>query len=207
MLRRNATGIALGSVAALALLVVLTPTGRAIAQETRAVLVEVVNTPDVNVRAPVLIGNAPSSPVPVFDVHGSPSAREPFRAQLLCSSTSLSCVDSLTVPAGKLLVIETYSGHCNAPFTTTAILSNIEIPHSDGSVAKFYFPMEQSISGGTLAGRHHALTSAVRLYADPATEVSFHFVRNAGAVSFWACEASISGMFLPCGLGAACTVF
>lgn len=208
MQRPKTTLIALGSVAALAMLVVLTPTGGAIAQETRALLVEVVNTPDVNVRAPVLIGNAPSAPVPVFDVFSSSSAREPFRAHLLCSSTGLGCSDKLTVPAGKLLIIETYSGHCNAPFTTTTILSSIEIPHSHGSIAKFHFPMEQSVTGtGALVGRHHALTSAVRLYADPATDVTFEFVRNVGAVSTWVCEASISGLFLECGLGTGCTVF
>ena len=75
-------------------------------------------------------------------------------------------------------------------------------------MATFHFPMEPSVTGaGTISGRHHALTSAVRLYGDPATEVSFHFARNAGAFSLGACEASIRGLLQECGLGAACTVF
>lgn len=207
MRKRKATFIALGSAAVLALSITATPMGRTLAQETRAVLVEVVNTPNVNLSGPVTIGNAPANPVPIVDVFSSP--RQPFRAHLSCADNSMICgADPLTVPAGKLLVIETYSANCNAPLTVTAVRASIVIPQAQGSPATFYFPLQLSFVGfGPLggSGRHHALTSAVRLYADPSTEVSFQFVRSIGTFGVMACEASISGLLLDCP-GPVCTV-
>lgn len=182
MQKLKKVGAALGALALLALLVALTPPGRAIAQDARVLLVEVVNTPNVNLNQPITIGNAPANPVPVVSV-GLP-ARQPFLASLFCTDLQgfASCSDTLTVPPAKLLLIETYSANCITSTVTPAVRSTIEIPGLTGN-AQFFFPLERSIAGASFApGRNHAMTSAVRVYADPGTEISFAF-RGARPVS------------------------
>jgi hypothetical protein len=100
MPRFRKTLIGAGAVALTGLAAALTPVGRAVAQEAR-LLVEVVNTPSVNVAnaprvqsaqsgawnvgvdGPVTIRNSPAHPVPIVNV-GS-GAREPFHEYLSAS--------------------------------------------------------------------------------------------------------------------------
>jgi hypothetical protein len=197
--------ITVGFVVLLAVVITLTPTGGAIAQGMRAVLVEVVNTPDVNVNGAVTIGNRPTNPIPILDI-GRP-AREAFGARFFCLGID-DCTETLTVPAGKLLVIETYSANCGTgPDISVAVRSSIEIPQATAfSPRQFFFPLERSVLapvgfGGL--GRHHEMTAAVRIYADPGTEVSFGFRKSPGGSGF-VCEASVSGLLSHCGTGFVC---
>ncbi len=211
--------LATASIAAVALVMALTPTGRAVAQGTTALLVEVVNVPQVNVaNVPrvqssqsgswtVAIGNSSRDPVPILDV-GSP-ARQTYRARIPCISTSGNvCTVTLTVPSGKLLVIETYSAFCGTEITTGAVRSSIAIDESVGPPSQFFFALEPSIFAGVGLGglgRHHVITAQLRLYADPGTEVSFGFWKNSPGSTLW-CEASISGVLADCGSGPGCPV-
>lgn len=220
MLRFRKSLIGAGTIMLGGLLVTLTPAGRAVAQDAGVLLVEVVNTPAVNVAnsprvqssqsgswnvgvdGPVTIGNTPINPVPILNV-GSP-AKEPFNDYHLCLSFSGNfCSETLSVPFGKLLVIETYSANCGTETTTTAVRSTIEIPASGGGLpSQFFFPHDLNILGpvglGGL-GRHHSVTSAVRLYANPGTDLTLRFQKSP-AGSLLHCEASISGFLAACSL-------
>jgi hypothetical protein len=207
-----------GAVALTGLAAALTPAGRAVAQDAR-LLVEVVNTPSVNVAnaprvqsaqagswnvgvdGPVTIGNSPAHPVPIVNV-GS-AAREPFHEYHLCLSFSGDvCGETLSVPAGKLLVIETYSADCGTQTITTAVRSTIEIPATGGGPpSQFFFPHDLNIIGPVGfggPGRHHSVTSAVRLYANPGTDVTLRFHKSPTG-SLLHCEAAISGFLAACG--------
>jgi hypothetical protein len=196
---RTRTVGAVGFVGVLGVLAALTPAGRAIAQDTRALLVEVVNTPDVRVSGPVTIGNGPANPVPIVDLAGS--ARQPFRAHFFCI-TLTTCTETLAVPTGRLLLIETYSANC-AMDPAVKARSSIEIPNPDNPLLeplKFFFPLELSVIapagfGGSV--RHQEMTAAVRLYADPGTQVSFRFTKSPTSQAM-VCEGAISGLLLDC---------
>jgi hypothetical protein len=211
--------LAAASIGAVALVMALTPTGRAVAQGTTALLVEVVNVPQVNVaNVPrvqsaqsgswtVAIGNSSRDPVPILDV-GLP-AKQTYRARVLCIATSgNTCTETLTVPSGKLLVIETYSAFCGPGTSTGAVRSSIAIDESVGPSSEFFFALEPNIFGGVGLGglgRHHVITAHLRLYADPGTEVSFGFWKNPTGSTLW-CEASISGLLADCNSAPGCPV-
>jgi hypothetical protein len=100
-------------------------------------------------------------------------------------------------------VIETYSADCGTETITTAVRSTIEIPATGGGVpSQFFFPHVLNIIGPVGfggPGRHHSLTSAVRLYANSGTDVTLRFHKSP-AGSLLHCEAAISGFLAACGL-------
>jgi hypothetical protein len=195
MLRFRNALITVTTIAIVGLFGALTPAGHAIAQDARALLVEVVS--------PVTIGNAPSNPVPILDIYSS--ARHVFRAHFVCQAFTYDfCSESMTVPAGKLLVIETFSADCTTDTITPAARASITIPQSVvGGPSEFFFPLVSTITapvGYTGLARHFNTTAAVRLYADPGTEIRFGFHKSP-AGSNLICEASISGLITDCGAG------
>jgi hypothetical protein len=223
MLRFRNALIATAALALVGMAAALTPSGRAVAQETRELLVRVVNTPDVNVanspsvhsvqagawnvgvNGTVTVANASNNAVPIVDT--GTFSRQAYRARLLCLTTDDSCHDSLTVPIGRLLVIETYSADCGTGTDTSAVRSSIDIPPFGGGLPNtFYFPLVRNVIGpfGPFGGngRHHNMTAAVRLYADPGTEIIFRFLRSpSGNTTFLQCEAAVSGVLVDCGPG------
>ncbi|HEX2340144.1 MAG TPA: hypothetical protein VHI98_06655 [Vicinamibacterales bacterium] len=79
----------------------LTPAGEALADSSKLFLVKVMN--------------GAGNPVPVGDV--DQPARQIFRESLSCAVAQgqIDCMNQLSVPAGKLLVIETISATLNVP--------------------------------------------------------------------------------------------
>jgi hypothetical protein len=125
------------------------------------------------------------------------------RVPLCLSFSGNLCVETLSVPAGKIPVIETYSADCGTETITTAVRSTIEIPSTGGGLpSQFFFSHDLDIMGPVGfggPGRHHSVTSAVRLYANPGTNVTLRFHKSAAGFLLH-CEAFISGFLAACGL-------
>lgn len=131
----------------------------------------------------VRVGNAKTSPVPVYDAR---DAQTPFHAALNYSQPSV------VVPSGKRLVIE-YIG----------------LYAAGEEIMTFYRPTISTTTGGLKVGHYinaqftrvsnavaffHS-SQATRLYADPNTAVSFS-IDAYGGVAYYQ-EATVSGYLVP----------
>lgn len=189
--RRAAQTLAI--VAGLSVMSVISATVPAWAQAGRpSTAVTVVNP--FNAPVPSAIVNPSSSPVPTAIVNPSTSpvhttdvnepALQPFQATLFPhSSTSNQATDTVTVPAGKRLVIEYYSsqaqdltgGAAGMVLTTTA---------GGGSPVEYIVYVN--------ANNTNQVNQIARIYADPGSTVeAFSF--NANSASSTAGFVTISG--------------
>lgn len=131
--------------------------------------VKVINSPSepVPVTGTVSVSNLGNSPLPVRDVDNP--ARQPFQARLCVLGTPAACAGtgfptSVTVPAGKRLVIEQIAGQCFPGTTTLAVgltvtVNSTTVTHLFGIT----FPVGTGITGYT--------NHTTRLYADGGTSV------------------------------------
>ncbi len=148
--------------------------------------VTVTNTPDVNVV------NSPTSPVPIRDVDNP--ARQPFQwpfAWFVAPGLAGEFSPSITVPAGKCLVIETVSAQAVADVSTFMRLRILTT--ANGQLVAHFIDVENRGTAGGLINFHG--THAVRIYADPGTTVRFGAGRGdtSGYVDV---NAAISGYFV-----------
>lgn len=180
MLRLRRLLFAGGCVALPLLCLTLTPTGPAVAQGLKNVLVQVANTPD--------------DPVPTYDVHNP--ACMPFQIQLFMGPASGQDfeVKSFTVPRDKRLVIEHVSLHAfGQGFLRTQIKTT-----ANGTAAQHVLVSEAQ--GSTLNGNVPVWRASqpTRWYADPGTEVEVNttLVPPSGAVT----SVTISGYLVDCGV-------
>ena len=168
------------------------------------------NTPDVNVvnnplvsalqsgpwnmgiNGSVNIGNSATSPVPTRDVDNP--ARQPFQwpfVWFVPPGLASEFSPSVTVPAGKCLVIETVSAQAVADVSTFMRLRILTT--ANGQLVGHFIDVENRGTAGGLNNFHG--THAVRIYADPGTTVRFGAGRGdtSGYVDV---NAAISGYFV-----------
>ena len=118
----------------------------------------------------VSVSNSPGSPLYVRDVDNP--AQQPFQRELDAHFTpgSSSATDSLTVPAGKRLVIEFASETVNLP-TGQHMWLRIQTT-ANGSTNQFTLMPSLVCPCGADSSDFLAGNQQVRLYADPGTTVS-----------------------------------
>ncbi len=194
-------------VSLLALLVTLTPAGPAIASSMKPLLVEVVNNPtvqaqqsgswNVGINGAIQVGNSASSPVPVRDVENP--AREPFSASLNCSNTTTNtCAGSISVLAGKRMVVEFVSGRVSVgsgnELTSVFIVTG----------GKEHFLLAHKSPATPTSGTRFDVSQPLRLYSDPGGDVSLHVeISGIGASTL---IGRISGYLVDCGPGTGCPI-
>lgn len=119
----------------------------------------------------VQVGNAPNSPLPVRDVDNP--ARQPFQGELdpLVTVGSFTASDSLSVPAGKRLVIEFASATINTT-SGTKMWVRIQTTTNNSTNAHTLVP---ELQGAFAAGGSDFFVAAqpLKIYADPGTQVTF----------------------------------
>lgn len=152
--------------------------------------VQVTNTPDVSVvNVPTVeIGNSTDNPVPV----ALQTLKQPFQQQLLIifDDGVQFAEGAVTIPAGKLLVVENLSAFVQLPFGQKATGLLAAEWTVDGSIQRGHTYMPFTVQTGHV-GRGDLFTAAFRtlLFAEEAT---FRFSRDADA-SASRVEASVSG--------------
>ena len=136
---------------------------------------------NVNVVNPV------SSPVPVRDAENA--ARLRFQTRLVCYfDGGYQCHDQITVPSGKVLVIEFVSISPTLDTNVKAFPPNLVVGQA-GTFGFYAFPVTLQIDDGIYAyfvGAHQT-----RLYADPSDIVRLDC--NVQYANFGYCTADISG--------------
>lgn len=189
----------------LGLIVSMTGAGPATAENPKPVVV--VNDPlvqaqqsgswNVGINGAIQVGNSASSPVPVRDVENP--AREPFSASLNCSNTiSNGCAGSVSVPAGKRMVVEFVSGRVSVgsgnELTSVLIVTG----------GKEHFLLAHKSPATPTSGTRFDVSQPLRLYSDPGGDVSLHVeISGIGASTL---IGRISGYLVDCGPGTGCPI-
>jgi hypothetical protein len=120
---------------------------------------------------PVTVVNPTSAPVPT--TNANEPALQPFQATLFPhSSTSNEATDIFTVPAGKRLVIEYYSGQ--AQDTSGGAAGMVLTTTAGGTFVQYLVYTNSNTT--------NAVNQLVRIYADPGSTVQA-FAFNANATS------------------------
>lgn len=173
----------------------------------------------VGPNKPVLVVNSPSEPVPVtgtISVDSSPEspafvrdvddpARQRFQASNVCefAAGQERCFIDLSVPSGKLLVIETISAHV---FVQPGKRGKAAVDVAQGGDDVTY-PLPLLNEGTFGLGDGFAGLHLVRLYADPGSTVTFFMDRSATATTIVeSASASVSGYLVECGVGTGCPI-
>jgi len=174
--------------AVLLLPLAFTDVGQAVAAPA-ASNVNVVNTPTV------IIGNNPSTPLPVFNVDNP--ASQPFQesAQFTMAGDPLIFAtnsDITVVPAGKMLVIEhvTFSGGTGPPGKMFAGISTSIV----GPEKTHWLVLTEH--GVVLGTTVFMASQPMRLYAGPGTTVRGNAFRSPDSLGEGPGEFSISGHFV-----------
>jgi len=149
----------------------------------------------------VKIVNSTASSVLVQGVQNLVGA--PFQASGACSMTAVvgACEVNFTVPANKLLVVETVSMDINVqPGQKADALMVVE---RGGKPARVFMLPQLQLS----ANRFDFFTvlKTVRVYADPGTTVSIIGQRSSG-VGTAGTEAATSGYLVDCSVAGSCTL-
>jgi len=123
--------------------------------------------------APVTVVNTPANPVPV-NITNLESPATPFQARLCSKTGSLySCgdaPDSVTVPAGKTLVVEFINGLCEV-FGKGTTLECVTLQTIANSTGASHYLTVTPVSPPVELRNHYTLTQQSRIYADPDTPV------------------------------------
>ena len=179
MLASRNLALAVVGLVMLIVVLVLTPAGQAAAQVMKPLLVQIIN----DATAPVLVRDV-----------DQPS-RQIFRAMLLCiaSAGEQFCGDELSVPAGKLLVVETIAVHGEMPAG-----QQLHIDFFIGSISPLfrYNPPVQR-SGGLPGLDYFEALHQVRLYAQPDEHIELFVTRDSSAQAAGV-ELSLSGHLVDC---------
>jgi hypothetical protein len=131
--------------------------------------VRVINTPaePVPVAGSVTVGNAAGSPVPVRDVDRQSKQNFSWSwAVSIAPGNEFAPPLEFSVPAGKVLVIETVSMKVELPAGQN--LRAAFATFSGGVASEFYLPLVAGDFGGF---RRHQGTFPVRVHADPGVRV------------------------------------
>jgi hypothetical protein len=149
----------------------------------------------------VQIVNDATHPVPVRDVEQT--GRQSFRAAVSClADPGISfCNETLSIPDGKLLVIETISVSVRVP---AGQQPNAEIGVGDGvSFLTFVLPLQKIVTG--LPDDEYGALAAVRLYVAPGEQILLTADRSPSAGSARVLM-KLSGYLVDCGTGPGCPV-
>jgi hypothetical protein len=149
----------------------------------------------------VQIVNDATHPVPVRDVEQT--GRQSFRAPVFCrADPGISfCNETLPIPAGKLLVIETISASVRVP---TGQQPNVEIGvGGTPGFLTFVLPLQKILTGPS--NDEYTALAAVRLYVTPGEEILLTADRSPSAGSATALM-KLSGYLVDCGTGSGCPV-
>ena len=166
---RNRFIVAVTGVAGLAIVGFFMPKSQAVAQS---------GGPQVSIVSPL--------PLPV-DVTNPPPV--PFQTHLCTFGSPIpNCTDTLTVPAGKRLVIEYVSGSCISSLVTTA--HSLHINTHVGGVLSDHRAFIQFIAADATL-KSYAIAQQTRIYADPGTTV--HVGVGGFPISGPTCSVALSG--------------
>jgi hypothetical protein len=149
----------------------------------------------------VQIVNDATHPVPVRDVEQT--GRQGFRAPVGCRADPGIgfCSETLSIPDGKLLVIETISVSVRVPVGQQP---NAEIGVGDGvHFLTFVLPLQKIVTG--LPNDEYSALAAVRLYVAPGEQILLTAYRSPSAGSAVALM-KLSGYLVDCGTGPGCPV-
>jgi len=144
--------------------------------------------------APVTVVNTTANPVPVT-ITNSPAPDTPFQASLCYNAgdtyTCAGWPSSLTVPAGKRLVVEFVSGGCRVDGTTGTIESVILRTYVGPVPPVVHHMTLTPVSPPVQTENKYTFTQQTRIYADPETEVVFSPVSS--TMEPHRCFVTISG--------------
>ncbi|MGH3714459.1 MAG: hypothetical protein ACRDT4_13500 [Micromonosporaceae bacterium] len=173
--RHRGTTLTIMGVLVLVLGLTFTPAGPAVAEQMKPLLTEIVNTPD--------------KPVPVRDVDANGRHAVAANASV---TTNAGPKTILTVPAGKRLVIETVTVLAALPdgLKPRGLLRVV----TDGTNVLHTIALRPGGSGdGSVI---YDSTHAIRLYADPGTDVSFEYQYFPQPGPNFAAAVSLSGYYV-----------
>lgn len=136
---------------------------------------------------PVTVTNTPADPVPTVDVENP--AKQPFHAGRGVDGI----IDQLgavitTVPPGKRLVIETITSSSRINLTGAALQPALSLTVNGNAIIHY---IGLSPNGQDATRSFWLATHAVRLYADPSTDVKVHCGASIPGSQF--CTITISG--------------
>ena len=125
-------------------------------------------------------------------------ARRPFQATAGCTIDpgKIFCTNTFTVPANKLLVVETVSGFVTVPPGQTAFHS-LNTSHEPSNDVSFFMPATFVSNDGT--NLRFAVTQSMRAYAFPGTHVVGIGSRSAPLIGSGSAITTISGYLVDCG--------
>jgi hypothetical protein len=164
------------SVGAVVLVLSATSAGPALAQTFKPAMALIINDTD--------------HPVPVVDVGTPAPAAEPFQHHV---SSFVQETLSLTVPAGKRLVIEFYSGTAATHVPCTMAAMRIETNLSGTSMQHRLLAVPVPL-GEPSEFNPYTISQQVRLYADPGTSVQFAASTNPGCPADF--QGAVSGYLI-----------
>ena len=156
--------------------------------------VNVVNTP-LPVQGSVNINSSPANPLNVIDV--DQATRQFFGHALGCTiqNTSNCQSDAFVIPAGKIGVIEDFSGTCTTPPTLPPLIVGLSVSTEPFPFTPLSTPVSVPPNQGSIPviwqfGR------TVKLYAPAGSSVKLFVSLGAFVGTGDHCEAHLSGYFM-----------